>query len=201
MVRPKATPEHRQEVQRSIREAATSLYETGGGSAVSARSVALKAGVSVGTLYAHFGDLSGLMQAIWAEQVKQQNIDFRAIVEQHTDNMEQLRALLLTYLDFGFENGELYRGAFVYIKPNSDRRPFSAPLDATNFPALLVETIKACQETNDIRQDDPALIAQILWSGLHGCIALPVHIDKNELVNAEKLSRPMVESLLRGVAP
>ena len=200
MARPAATPEQREIVRRKIREAAAHIYRQHGIAAINARGVAERAGVSVGAIYAHFGDLTGLMQSLWTGHVERQNAKFGDIAKRERDPVKRLRALLLAYLEFGLDNAALYRNAFLFVRPESHEKPEKVPLTKFSFPALLVEALREGQKTGAIESGDPAHQAQILWSGLHGSLALPLNIDRIAFADPKHLARVMVETLLRGVA-
>lgn len=200
MARPAATADQREAIRRKIREAAAKLYRRDGLSAITARAVADGAGVSVGMIYAHFGDLAGLMQSLWTGHVERQNEKFRDIAKRHADPVERLRALLRAYLDFGFENAALYRNAFLFVRPESHKRPDKVPLTAYGFPALLIEALREGQSSSRIAMGDPAHQAQMLWSAVHGCLALPLNIDRISFADPKDLAAPMVDSILRGVS-
>jgi AcrR family transcriptional regulator len=200
MARPAATPEQRDEMRRTIRAAAARLYRQHGIAAISARAVAEGAGVSVGTIYAHFGDLTGLMQSLWTGHVEKQNAKFRDIAKRHRDPTARLEALLAAYLEFGFQNATLYRNAFLFVRPESHEKPTKVPLTAFGFPALLVEALREGQASGRVVPGDPAHLAQMLWSSVHGCLALPLNIDRIAFADPKKLAAPMVETMLRGLA-
>ena len=69
MPRPALTEEQRRATRRRIRRAASELYAEAGLSRISARAVAERAGVSVGTLYTHFDNLTDLMRSLWRAPV------------------------------------------------------------------------------------------------------------------------------------
>lgn len=199
MARPRATTEQREEVRSGIRNAAAAIYATQGVSAISARSVALKAGVSVGTIYSHFGDLPGLMQSLWIERIAAQNLNFTELVGEYENGLDRLKALMRAYLRFGYENADLYKGAFLSLKPGTLHKLGSGPLDTTEFPTLLTETLKQCQAEGQVIAGEPAVMAQIIWSGLHGCLALPDHLDHRAFKPADDIAEPMIEALIRSV--
>ena len=60
MPRPALTEEQRRETRRQIRQAASDMYAENGLSDISARAIAKRAGVSVGTIYSHFANLTDL---------------------------------------------------------------------------------------------------------------------------------------------
>lgn len=200
MARPEATPEQREDIRRRMREAAANIYRANGMSAISARAIAKKAGVSVGTIYAHFGNLTGLMQSLWKGHVGRLNETFQKLAAQNELPLDRLRALLAAYLDFGVENAELYRGAFMFVRPDALDKPEIEPLTSADFPALLVDTIQKGQASGAIIAGKPEMLAQILWSGVHGCLALPVNIDRLDLIPAEKLAPDIVSALLNTIS-
>lgn len=199
MGRPSATEEQREEVRRRIRAAAAEAYRQGGVGAISARGVAQKAGVSVGVIYAHFGDLTGLMQSLWTGHVERQDEVFRSIAQCQPDPVRRLRALLFAYLEFGLENASLYRNAFMFVRPETQDLPAPASLKTFVFANLLIAALREGQVAGVIARGDPARLAQLLWSGVHGCLALPTNMDRVGFAPPRAMARPMVEMLVRGV--
>lgn len=200
MARPKATPEQRAEVRRSIQRAAAELYREVGLAGVSARAVAKKAGVSVGTIYSYFGDLAGLGQSLWEGRVAKQEDVFRSIAAAHEDPLARIQALLGAYLDFGIEQHELYRSVLLFVRPDGMGAPEKRPISAFAFPALLTAAIEEGQAAGKIRTGHAADLAQLLWSGVHGAIALPINLSRVELKPVEALRGEALDALMRIVA-
>ncbi|MHA7899020.1 MAG: TetR/AcrR family transcriptional regulator [Henriciella sp.] len=197
MARPKASPEQRAAVRRSIQKAAVEIYRAEGLSAVSARAVAKKAGVSVGTIYSYFGDLTGLGQSLWEPQIAKLETHFRATAAQHEAPLARIEALLRAYLAFGIEQAALYKNALMFVRPGAAEVPEKRPVSEYAFPSLLNDAIEQGQADGTIIAGDPALLAQLLWSGVHGALALPVNMDRVDLVPAEGLANQVVGNLLR----
>lgn len=200
MARPKATPEQRRQVRRSIQSAAAELYRSEGIAAISARAVATKASVSVGTIYSYFGDLTGLMQSLWTGKVAEQEDVFRTIAGQHTDPLERIKALLEAYIAFGLEQNDLYRGTLMFVRPAAHETPDKQPLSDFAFPTLLIEAIKQGQSAGQISDQDPAVLTQLLWSGVHGALALPINLDRLDLKPAREMAAVNVEALMRVIS-
>ncbi|MEO1101174.1 MAG: TetR/AcrR family transcriptional regulator [Pseudomonadota bacterium] len=200
MARPKATPEQREEVRRGIQQAAAELYRSEGIAAISARSVARKAGVSVGTIYTHFSDLTALMQSLWTGRVERQNAKFRALAQQYADPSERLKALMTAYLSFGVDNVDLYRGVFLFVRPESHETPDAEPLQSYAFPALLIEAVHEGQSSGQFVDAPPETLVQILWSGLHGCLALPINLDRVAFMPAAEMAEGTIKALVRAIA-
>ncbi len=199
MARPKATPEQRAAVRRSIQAAAADIYASEGIASISARAVATKAGVSVGTIYSYFGDLTGLMQSLWTGRVAAQEDVFRALAAQHADPAARLQALLEAYIDFGIEQDDLYRGTLMFVRPTALETPEKQPLSDFAFPTLLRETVEAGQASGQFVDGDPAMLTQMLWSGAHGALALPINLDRLALKPATEMAAPIVDGLMRVV--
>ena len=199
MARPKATPQQRKLVQRSIQTAAADLYRAEGIAAISARAVAAKAGVSVGTIYSYFGDLAGLMQSLWTGRVAEQENAFRTLAGQHADPLQRLKALLEAYLKFGIDQDDLYRGTLMFVRPTALGVPKKQALSEFAFPTLLREAIEQGQVAGLIRGGDPAVLTQMLWSGAHGALALPINLDRLNLKSATEMTAPVVDALMRMV--
>jgi len=200
MARPFSTPEHREKIRRTIRSAAAELYRHDGLSGVSVRRVAQKAGVSVGAIYAHFDDLAGLMQSLWMGQVERQNSRFVERTSGCEDPLMRLRILLDDYLKFGIENAELYRNAFLFVRPGGHPKPVAAGLETQVFSRLMMAALREGQAQGRVIAGEPALLAQVLWSGLHGCLALPSNLDRLAFAPPADVAQQMTEALMRSIS-
>ena len=109
MPRKPATEEQKLAARRHLQKTASGLYAEKGATGVSARAIAVRAGVSVGALYSHFGSLQGLMQSLWREPVEQIDRQLEQIAADHPDPVDRLRALLGAYVEVALERPELFR--------------------------------------------------------------------------------------------
>lgn len=201
MARPKASPEQRAQVRRSIQRAAAELYRQDGLSAISARAVAKRAEVSVGTIYAYFGDLTGLMQSLWTGRIAEVDESFRALAADIADPVDRIEALLQAYLRFGIDQAVLYKGALMFVRPTALATPDKQSLAAFAFPVLLKQAIDQGQAAQRICSGDPDMLVQILWSGVHGALALPINMDRLNLASTESLGTSLVSMLMRSLSP
>jgi len=199
MARPKASPEQRAEVRRSIQQAAVELYRSEGLGGVSARAVAKKAGVSVGTIYSYFGDLNGLGQSLWEPQIARVDDHLRKVAAQHEAPLARIEALLRAYLAFGIDQAELYRNALMFVRPASAEQPEKRPLSEFAFPSLLLAAIELGQTDGTVIAEDPEILMQVLWSGVHGALALPVNMDRWGLAPATQAFETLVHGLMRSI--
>lgn len=196
MARKPATAEQRQAARRHIQKAAARVYSEQGAPGVSVRAIAQLAEVSVGTIYAYFGNLQGLMQSLWMEPVEAINARLADLAAGIADPVERLAALLNAYVEVARSRPELFRGAFLFVRPDTLPKPERGPLEDAPFAALLIAAIREGQACGALRDGDARELAQIAWAGVHGCIALPVNFDRLDLAEAPALAARMIKILI-----
>lgn len=201
MARKPATEAQKKAARRHIQKAAAALYAEQGAAAVSARAIAERAQVSVGTLYVHFGNLQGLMQSLWMEPVEAINARLVQMAAGIADPVERVRALLSAYVEVAQTRPDLFRGAFLFVRPSDLPTPAREPLEDAPFAALLIAAIRDGQEKGVCRNGDPRRLAQIAWAGVHGCLALPVNFDRLALAEPEDLAAQMIDVMIANLKP
>lgn len=177
MPRPVATPEQRAELRRRIQRAAAELYTQQGITSITARAVAKGAGVSVGTIYAHFKGLPELMRSLWTGHVERFETRLRALAAKEANPIRRIDAVMTAYLDFGIENADLYKGVFMFVRPEGLEPAETAAFESAAILELLTEAVEDGQSRKHIITGSAQEIALFLWSGLHGTLALPINFD------------------------
>ena len=201
MPRPALTDEQRSAIRRNIRKAAAELYAEKGIGNITARTVAEKAGVSVGTLYAYFDNLTELMQSLWREPLSRLINDFEVALKEVEDPRDKLKTLMQVYTNFALTQGPIYRGAFLYVRPEAQVAPAKVGLEDDRFFQLFCNTVIEAQQLGLIREGDPVHITQTLWAGLHGAFALPTNMHRLALDPPEEGLQRMTEVLLEWLKP
>lgn len=201
MPRKPATDEQREAVRRRLQAAASAQYAAFGAGGVSARSIAERAGVSVGTLYTYFGSLQGLMQSLWMEPLDRINVRLTRTAQAHADPVERLRKLLEAYVEVATGAPELFRGAFLFVRPESLEKPPRDALESVVFGALLLAAIEEAQAVGRIRTGEPRRLAQLAWSAVHGSLALPVNFDRLDLDAGQAVAADMITAILHSLEP
>jgi AcrR family transcriptional regulator len=168
---------------------------------ISARAVAARAGLATGTLYAHFANLQDLMRSLWTEPVATANLRLEKIAKATPDPVRRIRKLLEEYALFARENPEVYRGAILFVRPESLPKPERRSLREFVFYDLLHSALREEQLRGQIRRGNIDQLAQVLWAGLHGAVALPINIDTGAFAPAETLTRLTIQALLRSIEP
>lgn len=202
MGRPARSEEQLEAARARIRSVAIGLYREGGIEAISMRAVAAAAGMSPGALYAYYPNRMALLQSLWSAPVSQAIVEMRETAAEVADPLLRIERILAGYIKLACDNPEIYRGAFLFVRPARMPPPEAAALETLEFHVLLREAIKEGQAAERLRPCDPDLAAQILWAGLHGALALPNHMEMFRFAPpralVEEMSRALLRSLVAG---
>ena len=149
--------------------AETLMVRFGDADLVSIRAIADAVGITAPSIYRHFSDKDELLNAICERRFIELNAAFES-ADSVADPVDRLRELGRSYGRFALEHPEHYR---VLMMTTSSREKLSE--DATEGQKAfgrLVEAVSACQLEGRIKNGDPAAIAVVLWSGVHGLVSL-----------------------------
>lgn len=195
MARPALTEEQKRNIRRSIRAAAAKLHAENGMRDISARSIAETAGVSVGTIYSHFGNLTELMQSLWKQPARKMIQEMVEVAAATPDPEDRLRALFAVYIDFARSNWSVYKAAFMFVRPDDHKAPEKISREQDRMFSLFKGAVVEGQNRGEFRAGDPDQITQNIWSGVHGAIALPTNFHRLELDESEDRIDSMLELL------
>lgn len=196
MPRPAITPEKRLETRERIRVAAGRLVRQGNPENITIRSVAKEAGVSVGTIYKYFEDISDLGRSLWQEPVDALRTEMSGIAGKTKDPAARIHALLTAYADFAREEHRVFRGAFLYVRPDSRQKPDPTALDEEPFYHHLKAAIVEGQNSGVFIDGEARMLAQLLWAALHGALALPNNIERIAFDPPQKIADAMVDAIM-----
>ncbi len=199
MPRPAATEEDRAEQRRRLRVAAAELHAEAGLHAVTVRAVSKRAGVSTGLLYSYFTDLSDLMRSLWMPRIVELGHALAMAEQAEADPVERIRRLLLTYVDFTVANVETHRGLLLFVRPPNSTPDRNDDPERLMLFASLRRALDEGQAAGAVRSGDTGRLAQLLWSGVHGALALPIHVEPFALTDGPSIATEMVDVLIRSI--
>lgn len=200
MARPVATEAERAHQRDRLRRAAAELYREGGLGAVSVRSVAKRAGVSTGLLYSYYANMSDLMRSLWMAPIAQLGNALAEVEAAEADPLPRLRRLLETYVAFTVAHDETHRGLLLWVRPPNSTTDRNDNPDQLMLFASLRRAIEAAQADGHVHPGDPRVLAQLLWSGVHGALALPINIDTYDLADGPTVAGDMINTLIRSIS-
>jgi AcrR family transcriptional regulator len=195
----------KKELREKILEAARELFNEAGVEATTMRAIAERIEYSPTAIYSHFADKEALL-------VELCNNDFQFLAEKLAtldkvgDPIKRLRRMGQAYADFGINYPQAYRFMFMTPRPVLPMaEPFGQGNPLTDPYAALLAVVQGCIAEGAFKPHlkDPELVAQTMWAGLHGVIAL--HLCDMEKVHAEavpveKRVKVMLDMLLDWVA-
>lgn len=199
MGRPALTEDQRAVIRARIRTAALALHREGGLELVTMRGVAERAGLSSSALYSYFDNRRSLLQSLWYEPAVEAVKRARLIASRTPDPVKRIEAILGVYLDLAQKNPEVFRGAFLFVRPGSMEAPPVQKLETLDFHRLIWEAVKEAQLSGSARPGDARLIAQALWAGLHGALALPITLEMYDFAPARKLAPQVLQLMIQGL--
>ncbi|WP_406333638.1 TetR/AcrR family transcriptional regulator [Streptomyces sp. NBC_00203] len=156
----------RAERERLIVRAARELAETEGWDAVTTRRLAAEIEYSQPVLYSHFKGKDAIMAAVAVQGCAELAEELRGARTSAPDPGAALAAVGAAYADFGERRPALYDAMFTYAVD----LPFAT---AEAPPALWAAFGELCQAVQPFTgDDDPGILTETFWSGLHGLVTL-----------------------------
>jgi AcrR family transcriptional regulator len=170
------------------------------------RKVADKIGYTATTLYNHFADKDALLRALCDSDFGALHESFRKIGE-IADPIARLRKLGQVYIEFALRYPSHYRLMFMTPHPARDAGECEEidhndpDQDAYAFVRATVIEALAAGRFSELYQD-PDLLSQVFWSGVHGVASLHLIMCKDKWVQwrpVEDVAQTAIELLIAGL--
>jgi len=168
-----------------ILAAARELFVRQGYEAITLRKVAECIEYSPANIYKYFRDKDDMVRALCRQDMAALMADLHPAAHQLAP-LERLRTLCLRYVDMGLEQPNHYRLMFMTpllsgANTASGDPPGEPEPDAYGLFASLVGTCLEERPGAD-RPEDAHRVAQTLWAGLHGVVALHIALGSEASV-------------------
>jgi AcrR family transcriptional regulator len=194
------------ELRAKILDAARELFVAHGVEAVSMRKVAEKIGYTATTLYNHFEDKDALIRALCDTDFGTLHESFGQI-GRTVDPIDRLRKLGQAYIEFALRYPGHYR--FMFMTPHPHRPEEACGDSGRGDPdqdayAFVRATVVEAIADGLCRADyqDPDLLSQVFWSGVHGVAALHLIMGNDTWIQwrpVEEVARTAIDLIIRGV--
>ncbi len=155
----------RDEVRRTILEAAEQLLLERGTEGFSMRRLAARSGYTLPTIYHHFGDKPRLLEALLEERFRRLLGALRR-VGGDGDPEELLRGMLAALVRFGMRHPNHYR---LLVEASLEG---TEPPSAEQARALMEAPVAALAAAGRLLEPDVEATGQLLWMFSHGLISL-----------------------------
>lgn len=199
---PRKAKGHGGERREEILDAALTLFSDQGVYAVSTRQIAEKAGISQPALYAYFATKDDMAAELCVRAFAILSARMKAARVEHRPTPDHFERFLRVYVDFGVENPNAYRVAFMIEKSQpaaflarTGHRPLIAGMEAFQMFRDMVGEYQAQGLTV---LTDVELTTQALWAGLHGLVSLLIARPEFPWVERETLIASHIAMLRRG---
>ncbi len=159
----------REEVRRKILDSARDLFASEGYDRVTMRRIAEAIEYSPTTIYNHFEDKDDLVSALCEEDFRRLLLAFEGQTPP-ADPVEWIRQLGRAYAAFGLQNPNHYR--FMFMTPAKFQRVPEPSGSGIESFRLFRSAVEKAIASGQFRPGDPQAAAQVLWSSLHGAVAL-----------------------------
>ena len=188
-----------------ILDAARELFAREGYEAVTMRRIAEQIEYSPTAIYLHFADKDALIHELCVADFLALAVAFQPIALV-ADPIERIQRIGRAYVEFALAHPDHYRLMFMTPRPQDegeldDGRKGDPAQDAYAFLRIaVVEALSQGRFREDLQ--DPDLICQTLWAGVHGVAALDIALRKDTWVEwrpSADRTTAMLETLFSGL--
>lgn len=190
MTSPSPTPgRSRSSAPAEILKATQALLLEAGAEGLSIRRVSERCGYSAPTIYHHFGDKQGLIDALLEERFRVV-YDAMAGIPKSGAPAEHLREMARVFASFARENPSHYRLLTAPGLREKDPVP-----SASGARALVWEDLEELDRRGHLATSDLDAAFDVLWAMLHGVISLQIGGHREDLAkDLDELTYDVVEA-------
>jgi len=147
---------------------ATRLFAEQGYEGVTMRALARRLGCSPMTPYRYFENKAEIFETVRSAAAQRFGAAIERAVADHPDHVPRLRAMCHAYVGFALEEPHAYRIMFeLDAKPRPAQQTREDLRGWLAMNEAVAEAIAA-----GVLDGDPGVVAHLLWSGVHGLVAL-----------------------------
>lgn len=183
-------------------ETARELFLSRGVEAVTVRSIAQRAGCSIGLLYHYVDSKEDLLARLLADTFTRLLGRLRSQAKSHPAPLEKLSAVLTAYVRFGLEHPHDYALLFA-ADPGEGHEHLRRVFHTLGIECygVIRDCCAECMRTGALRDGirDAEAAAQVLWAGAHGLVHLLGAAEGFPFRPRNALLRCHVDTLVAGV--
>jgi AcrR family transcriptional regulator len=161
----------KEQMRRLILDTAREIFLEKGYYQTSIRNIADKIEYSPGTIYLYFKEKDEIFFDLHTEAFAKLFSLFEPLFHVE-DPFERLKAMGRMYMDFAFNNKDLYNLMFIMSAPMNMLHDACEWKMGHQVFDTLVHTVKQCQDAGRFKGMELQTLSFMIWSGLHGMCAL-----------------------------
>lgn len=195
-------------LKQKILDAATELFTEDGYKNVTMRKIANKIEYSLPTIYEHFGNKAEILLNIYHQSGYLLLEKLQAIYDLDISPLAKIEKMGRAYVSVSLENRDFYELTFLTnsIRAEHDteglklQSPACKTIDSPAYKAftLLVRVLEDARREGVNLEEEPMVVAQTLWAGLHGLVSLMITNPEFPWVDRNKLIDNMLKTLRQG---
>ena len=184
--------QYRRELRAEIADAARAIFVRDGFDGFSIRRLAEQVGCSPGAIYLHYASKDALFEALVEESFARLDGRLRVALDGPAgDPAATLRRALRIYVDWGLEEPDAYRIAFVLGRPADG--PYAT------HPAFDVARALVRRCLPDAEAGEQEASAQAVWVAAHGVASLLIQRPTFPWVSRDELIDQVIDGAIAGV--
>jgi AcrR family transcriptional regulator len=184
----------KEDLKRSILDAAKELFLEKGYDQTSIRNIAEKIEYSPTTIYLYFKDKDAIFHELHDEAFLMMKSKF-TVLQYISNPFDRLKAMGKIYLDFAMENKELYDLMFILDAPMKVLQKEDCPWDeGKDSFKVLEDIVRDCIKDKSLPEGDPTETAFFIWSAVHGMSSLIIRNRCLHVVEESKQSTILQDS-------
>ncbi len=154
--------------RKALCDSATRLFAEHGYQGVTMRALALDLACSPMTPYRYFENKAEIFDAVRSAAALRFANAIEGAVKAHSDHPARLRAMCLAYVAFAVDEPHAYR---IMFELDPTRRPSPAQRQDLRGWFVMNTAVAEAIEAGAL-SGKPSMVAHLLWSGIHGIVAL-----------------------------
>ena len=191
------------ELRQQILDAARQIVVRDGFGALTMRKIAEAIEYAPGTIYLHFENRDAIAKQLCLEGY-QEMLEFLKPAAEIADPRSRLRAIALSYISFGIDRPETYRLIFMEDPKFTNALLQGVPIEGADGAGvaafnLLIGIFDELRAKDLLAKDtDSPLLAQVLWTGVHGIVSLKLTCPAFLTTSAADLGATAIDIFLAG---
>jgi AcrR family transcriptional regulator len=182
-------------VRTEILKAAREIFVHEGYETFSMRALAKRIGFSAAATYKHFKSKGEIFDCLAEESfaaLMEASENVKSVATE--DPVDRLKRGMVAYVNFGLQNPDHYR--FAFLLSQSESTPPPKPRAAY---AGLRRRVQDCIDAGRFRSGDRELAAQSLWAAAHGITSLLIQKPAFPWAGRRKLMAQVIDSAVEGL--
>src|ERR1043165_3144224 len=177
---------HKEDLKKSILDAAKKVFLEHGYDATSIRKIAAEIEFSPTTIYLYYKDKNEIAHALHEEGFKMLSERFSVLA--HVEHpFERLKAMGRIYMQFALENKDFYEIMFVMKEPIKEACIEDDWDEGKRAFTTLLNTIKDCQTAGYFTDFEPNAFSLVVWSTMHGLCTMKIHGQLDLVVKKKEI--------------